>query len=118
MCSMANIQAQDSYTNGKFDIKKFNANFAEEKYARKNKNLELDNEILQQINNTAQNQNDNNLLNIFSGIGNTYLGIMNDTLDGNISIDMFIINDRIYFIGICIVVLTLILCSIFAFVNK
>lgn len=81
-----------------------------EEYIEKTKieNKKLDEEKLKNLS-KEQKFHDLTFADIFIGIKDTCFGIYDDILNRNFSIDMFKKNNRLFFLGIIIVVITVIL---------
>lgn len=108
---MSNNPTSEFSTDGKFDINKFNSNFDKEKDELKLKNKERDAEILQNLNSYTEFKPiyKNTISEIIIGIKNTWFYLLDDLLEQNFSLDIFTKENRLFYIGITLVCISVIL---------
>ncbi|ATZ80618.1 hypothetical protein BMW23_0571 [Bodo saltans virus] len=99
-------------SNKDFDLQQFNTQFDSYKKFEKKKNKEKENNKLQLLNEEANSNNsllDKPLFGLFIGIKDTWFSIFDDIINKKVSADTFFINDRLFYIGFTIVILSLLL---------
>jgi hypothetical protein len=98
-------------TDGKFDINKFNTSFDKSKEDNKLTNKENDAEILQKLNSFTDSKPlyKNTISEIIIGIKNTWFYLLDDLLEQKFTFDTFTKENRLFYIGITLVCISIIL---------
>ena len=103
--------SEEFTTGGKFDINKFNNSFETTKEQKKLINKEHDNELLQKLNNNVDNKPlyKNTMSEIIIGIKNSWFYLLDDLIEQKFSIDTFTKDNRLFYIGITLIIIAIIL---------
>lgn len=98
-------------TDGKFDINKFNSSFDKSKDDNKLINKEHDNEVLQKLNSFTDSKPlyKNTISEIIIGIKNTWFYLLDDLLEQKFTFDTFTKENRLFYVGITLVCIAVIL---------
>jgi len=95
----------------KLDLKKFNKEFERRKEIKKKESGEKIKKRLGILNKPVRTERiyDQSIGNILINIKNTWIGILDDLMDGNFNLTIFTTKNRLFYIGITIVFISLIL---------
>ncbi len=98
-------------TDDKFDINKFNTSFDKSKEDNKLTNKENDAEILQKLNSFTDSKPlyKNTISEIIIGIKNTWFYLLDDLLEQKFTFDTFTKENRLFYIGITLMCISIIL---------
>lgn len=89
------------------DIKEFNIKFNKLKEETKEKNRIMEEENIKKQNITQKNILDFSLKDTLIGIKDTWFDLMNDILNRNFTRDILLKNNRLYYIGLTLIIIVL-----------
>lgn len=98
-------------SNGKFDLGKFNTAFQEQKDNQNKINAETDEYKLRMMNSDVMPKSlyQSNISDIIIGIKNTWFYILDDLLQQKFTIYTFTKNNRLFFVGITLILIAIIM---------
>lgn len=116
----SNIDINKYITNGKFDLSKFNTGFEREKKEQKELNKDKQNARLNLLNDVVNNKPiyKQTIGEILIGIKDTWFYLIDDLLQQKFTLDTFTKENRLFYIGITLLIFSIILYLLNFFLEK